>query len=80
MFTCFECEHYIITLLNFSLKIQVWNILQCCIIALKELQEHKIQCEILAEGSQNISFVKMIFQYPHLKHKMLTGFFGWFAQ
>jgi hypothetical protein len=53
MFTCFECEHYIHILLKFSLKIQVWNILQCAFIALTELQEHKVQCEILAEGSQN---------------------------
>jgi hypothetical protein len=22
----------------------------------------------------------MNFQYPHLKHKMLVGFFGWFVQ
>jgi len=22
----------------------------------------------------------MILQYPHLKHKMLAGFFGWFVQ
>jgi hypothetical protein len=22
----------------------------------------------------------MILQYPHLKHKMLTSFFGWFVQ
>ncbi len=28
-FTCFENEHCINTLLKFSLKIQVWNILQC---------------------------------------------------
>jgi phage pi2 protein 07 len=28
----------------------------------------------------NISFVKMILQYPHLKHKMSIGFFGWFVQ
>jgi hypothetical protein len=43
-----KCEHYINTLLKFSLKIQVWNILQCCIITLKELEKHKVQCEILA--------------------------------
>ncbi len=28
----------------------------------------------------NISFVRMILQCPHLKHKMLAGFFGWFVQ
>jgi len=28
----------------------------------------------------NISFVKMIMQYPHLKHKMPIRFFGWFIQ
>ncbi len=28
----------------------------------------------------NIRFVRMILQYPHLKHKMLTSFFGWFVQ
>ncbi len=28
----------------------------------------------------NISFVKLILQYPHLKHKMPTSFFLWFLQ
>ncbi len=28
----------------------------------------------------NISFVKMIVQYPHLKHNMSVGVFGWFVQ
>ncbi len=55
--------------------------MQCCIIALKELQKCKVQCEILYKGHKiNISFVRMILQYPHLKHKMLAGFFGWFVQ
>ncbi len=53
--------------------------MQCCIIALKELQKHKIQCEILGHKI-NIAFAIMILQYPHLKHKMLAGFFGWFVQ
>jgi hypothetical protein len=47
-FACFECEHYNNTLLKFSLKIWVWNILQCYIIALNKFQKHKVQCEILA--------------------------------
>jgi hypothetical protein len=28
----------------------------------------------------NINFVRIILQYPHSKHKMPTGFFGWFVQ
>ncbi len=68
MFACFECEHYIDILLKFSLKIQVWNILQCCIIALKELQKCKVQ--YLHKGHK----------YPHLKHKMPVDFFEWFVQ
>ncbi len=28
----------------------------------------------------NISLVKMILQSPHLKHKMLASFLGWFVQ
>jgi hypothetical protein len=53
MFTCFECDHCINILLEFSLKIWVWNILQCYIIAWRERQKDKVQCEILAQGSQN---------------------------
>jgi hypothetical protein len=51
MFRCFEFEHCINILLKFSLKIQVWNILWCCIIALKELQKHKVQFEYLHKDS-----------------------------
>jgi hypothetical protein len=27
----------------------------------------------------NITLVRLILQYPHLKHKMSTSFFGWFV-
>jgi hypothetical protein len=51
MFACLECEHFINTLLKFSLKIhfmlQMW-VLQCYSIALREFQKHEVQCEILA--------------------------------
>jgi hypothetical protein len=48
MFACLEFEQWINTLKKKFLKIQVWNILQCYIIALKELQKHKVHCGILA--------------------------------
>jgi hypothetical protein len=60
-FACLDCEYGINILYNFFLKIRVWNILQCCIIALKELHKHKVQCELLAKGHKiNFGFVEMI--------------------
>jgi hypothetical protein len=40
----------------------------------------KFNVKYLHKGHKiNISFITMILQYPHLKHKMLVGIFGWFV-
>jgi hypothetical protein len=71
MFACLKSEHCINTLLKSSLKIQVWNILQCCIVALKELKNIKFNVKYLHKGHKiNISFVIMILQYLNVGHKI----------
>jgi hypothetical protein len=74
MFTCLKCEHCINILLNLFLKIWIWNILECCIITLKNFKTIKFDVKYLHKGHKiNINFVRMILQYPHLKHTMLTS-------
>ncbi len=81
MFTCFECEHCINTLLKFSLKIQFETYCNVTLLQYKNFKNIKFKVKYLHKGHKiNISFVKMILQYPHLKHKMLANFFGWFVQ
>ncbi len=57
--------------MKISLKTQVWNILQCCIIALKEIKNIKFNVKYLHRNHKiNISFVIMILQYLNVGHKI----------